>query len=100
MNLKVFEVNMYKSEILNLSLPELPTPELAATPCDDAVLLGVFINDRLAEDKSAVTRVIIIRDSNRCFKKSKIAFCIMSVTSKPFKDGPTMITGLIDGTTS
>jgi len=88
-----------KKNLETLLIPVLP-PELVAAPWDEAVLAGALTIVRLADDKSAVTRVIIIRDSNLCFKKSKIAFCIISVTSKPFKDGPTMITGRIDGTTS
>lgn len=61
---------------------------------------GLLRRDLLAKDISAITRVIIIRPSKRCFKKSNRAFCIMSVTSYPFRDGPTSTTGLIDGTTS
>lgn len=61
---------------------------------------GLFISDRFANEISAITRVIIIRPSNRCFKKSNNAFCIISVTSYPFKLGPTKTTGRIDGTTS
>ena len=38
--------------------------------------------------------------SNLCFKKSNNAFCIMSVTSYPFREGPINTTGLIEGTTS
>lgn len=40
------------------------------------------------------------RPSKRLFKKSKSAFCIMSVTSYPLSEGPTRTTGLIEGTTS
>lgn len=62
--------------------------------------IGFDCSARLARLISAVTRVIIILLAKRCFMKSKIAFCIISVTSKPFKDGPINITGLIEGTTS
>lgn len=62
--------------------------------------IGLDCSALLAKLISAVTRVIIILFANLCFIKSNIAFCIMSVTSKPFRDGPISITGLIEGTTS
>ena len=36
------------------------------------VVLGVLSIDRFADDKSAVTRVIMMRLSNRCFRKSNM----------------------------
>ena len=62
--------------------------------------IGFDCSARRARLMSAVTRVMIMRFAKRCFMKSKMAFCIMSVTSKPFSDGPINITGLIEGTTS
>lgn len=62
--------------------------------------IGFDCSARRAKLISAVTLVIIILFAKRCFIKSNIAFCIISVTSKPFKDGPINITGLIEGTTS
>lgn len=61
---------------------------------------GLFIRDRFANEISAITRVMMMRPSKRCFRKSNKAFCIMSVTSYPFRLGPTSTTGRIDGTTS
>lgn len=65
-----------------------------------ARLLGLLSTDRFAIDMSAVTLVTTILLPNRFLRKSNKAFCIISVTSYPFSDGPQMITGLIDGTTS
>lgn len=62
--------------------------------------IGLDCSARRAKLMSAVTRVMIILFAKRCFKKSNMAFCIISVTSKPFSDGPINITGLIEGTTS
>ena len=62
--------------------------------------IGLDCSALLAKLMSAVTLVIMILFAKRCFIKSNIAFCIISVTSKPFKDGPINITGLIEGTTS
>ena len=115
--------NLANSNILSIScctsamavgVEELLAPELLAPADELATLLrvvagldtdrllvpGVLTALLLAADRSAVTRVIMIRLSKRCFRKSNMAFCIMSVTSKPFNDGPTITTGLIDGTTS
>lgn len=38
--------------------------------------------------------------SNLCLRKSNRAFCIMSVTSYPFSEGPIRTTGRMEGTTS
>ncbi|RNA27210.1 hypothetical protein BpHYR1_021650 [Brachionus plicatilis] len=95
----LFELDGLEDELA----PELvvkATLFLAGLDSERLPVPGVLSAERLAWDKSAVTRVIMIRFSNRCFRKSKMAFCIMSVTSKPLSDGPTMTTGRIDGTTS
>ena len=81
-------------------ITDVPAPRFLFLS-NEIFFAGVFNKDRFdATDKSAVTRVIMILPSNFCFKKSKIAFCIISVTSKPFNEGPTITTGLIEGTTS
>lgn len=69
-------------------------------PCGLLPPMGFDCSARRANEISAVTRVIMILFANRCFIKSKMAFCIISVTSNPFSDGPINITGLIEGTTS
>lgn len=73
--------------------------DLSIKPCR-LPPIGFDCSARRAREMSAVTLVIIILFANRCFIKSNIAFCIISVTSKPFNDGPINITGLIEGTTS
>lgn len=70
-------------------------------PCSSkAFLLELLINGRLANEISALTLVMMILDLKRCFMKSNKAFCIISVTSYPFNEGPIKTTGLIEGTTS
>lgn len=73
--------------------------DLSMSPCR-LPPIGFDCSARRAKLISDVTRVMMIRFAKRCFIKSKIAFCIISVTSKPFSDGPINITGLIEGTTS
>lgn len=87
------------SAVTSLKFEAVRLFDLSMSPCR-LPPIGLDCSARLARLISAVTRVIIIRFEKRCFIKSNIAFCIMSVTSKPFKEGPINITGLIEGTTS
>ena len=87
------------SAVTSLKLEAVRLLERSIKPC---LLppIGFDCSARRAKLMSAVTRVIMILFAKRCFIKSNIAFCIISVTSKPFNDGPINITGLIEGTTS
>lgn len=63
-------------------------------------ILGYFSRTSFSWSLLLLYSTVTYLPSKRCFKKSKRAFCIISVTSYPFRDGPTSTTGLIDGTTS
>jgi len=72
--------DLASSKILSISLCTSAKLDRVFERSIIALLLGLFRTDLLAREMSAVTLVIDILPSNLCFRKSKRAFCIMSVT--------------------